>query len=122
MVRFNNLGGGKIHTSDFGSSVGYINGDQVNVNLTIPGSATSEGDDVHFNVYPNPTHDYLYIGIGKDVKAEIVDMNGRVVVSNISVSANNAQRIDVSALTSGLYTVRVFSNDYTSTQRVFIGK
>ena len=121
MIRFTNLTGGQIHTSDFGTTVGYLNGDKVNVNLVTPGSTTSEGNDVDFSVYPNPTNDYLYIGIGKDVKAEIVDMNGRVVVSNISVSANSAQRIDVSGLASGIYSVRVFSNDYTSTQRVFIG-
>jgi hypothetical protein len=121
MVRFSNLTGGTIHTADFGTAVGYLNGDKVNVNLNTAGSTTPEGGDVYFNVYPNPTNDYLYIGIAQDVKAEIVDMNGRVVVSNISVSANSAKRIDVSGLSSGLYTIRVISDNYTSSKRVFIG-
>jgi hypothetical protein len=121
MVRFSNLTGGNINTADFGTTVGYLNGDKVNVNLKAAGSTTPEGSNVFFNVYPNPANDYLYIGIEKDVKAEIVDMNGRVVVSNISVSANSAKRIDVSGLTSGLYTIRVISDNYTSSKRVFIG-
>lgn len=121
MIRFTNLTSGNIHTADFGTTVGYLNGDKVNVTLVTPGTTTPESQEVYFNVYPNPTNDYLYIGIAKDVKAEIVDMNGRVVISNITVNANNAQRIDVSGLSSGLYTIRVFGNDYTSTQRVIIG-
>lgn len=121
MIRFTSLTEDNIEVEDFNAAVGYLNGDKVNVNLVSPGTTTPTGDDVYFNVYPNPTSEYLYIGISKDVTAEVVDMNGRVLMSGISVAANNKQRLDVSQLPSGVYTVRVFGDDYTSAQRVFIG-
>jgi hypothetical protein len=121
VVRFTKLTNDQIHASDFGTAAGYLNGDKVNVNLIAP-KVTPKNDNVYFNVYPNPTNDYIFIGIDMDVKAEIVDMNGRILVSNISVSANSAERVDVSSLPTGIYMIRVFGDDYTSTQRVIISK
>lgn len=120
MIRFTSLTGRTIDATDFNAAVGYLNGDKVNVDISAKGSVNT--NDVTFNVYPNPTNDFLFIGISKDVTAEIVDMNGRVLVSNINVSANSRESVDVSSLPSGLYTIRVFSNDFTSTQRFFVGK
>lgn len=120
LIRFNKLTDRTIEATDFNAAVGYLNGDKVNVEISTSGSVSN--NDVRFDVYPNPTNDFLFIGISKDVTAEIVDMNGRVLVSNINVSANSRKSVDVSSLPSGLYTIRVFSNDYTSAQRFFVGK
>jgi|GEM_PF-494671 len=119
MIRFTTLTDDAIEASAINAAVGYLNGDKVNVEVS-PRSTGS--NDVVFNVYPNPTSDFLYIGISKDVTADIIDMNGRVMLSNIVVSANSRQRVDVSSFPVGLYTIRVFSDDYTSAQRVFVGK
>ncbi len=121
MVRFARLTSEKIEVRDFNSTIGYLNGDKVDVNL-FEGPASSNPADDKFIVYPNPTTDFLYIGITKDVTVEIVDMNGRILVSGVSVTANNTQKLDVSHLPMGVYTIRVFNNDYTSAQRFFIGK
>jgi hypothetical protein len=120
MIRFTRLSDATINVSDFNAAVGYLNGDKVNVDFVAPG--VTSNNDVYFNVFPNPTSDFIYIGISKDVTAEIVDMNGRVMAKDIKVAANSKQRVDVSAFPVGLYTIRVFSNDYTSAQRVFVGK
>ncbi len=120
MIRFTTQSGSAIEASDINAAVGYLNGDKVNVEISTAGTVSN--NDVRFDVYPNPTNDFLFIGISKDVTAEIVDMNGRVLVSNIKVSANSRNRVDVSSLPTGLYTIRVFSNDYTSAQRFFVGK
>ncbi len=119
MIRFTALSDRSIEASDINAAIGYLNGDKVNVEITL---RTTSSADVTFNVYPNPTSDFLYIGISKEVTAEIMDMSGRVMLSNITVSANSNQRVDVSSFPAGLYTIRVFSDDYTSAQRVFVGK
>ncbi|HEY3386640.1 MAG TPA: Ig-like domain-containing protein, partial [Saprospiraceae bacterium] len=121
LIRFTRLSENTLDAADFQEATGYLNGDKVNVNLVAPG-ATPSSEEVTFTVYPNPASNELFINLSKDATAEIMDMNGRVVLSNITVSANAKERLDVSNLPGGLYTIRVFSTEFTSTQRVFIGK
>lgn len=120
MIRFAKLTGRNMETKDFNLSAGYLNGDKVTVNLL--GSKTGNNDDVRFNVYPNPVNDFLFVNVSQDVTAEIVDMNGRVIISGIEITADNSKRVDISNLPGGVYTVRVFGDAYTSAQRFFVHK
>ena len=122
VIRFDRLAGNNVEAVDFNDAVGYLNGDKVNVNLVTPGATPSDNEKVTFTVNPNPVNDFVYISVSKDVTAEIVNMDGKVMISDIKVAANSRQRVDVSNLSSGLYTIRVFGDDYTSVQRVFIAK
>ncbi len=60
-------------------------------------------------VYPNPAQDEIFIAhtnANSTTRIIIVDATGRVVM-DVENSATTAQRIDVNALASGIYTVRV---------------
>jgi hypothetical protein len=62
------------------------------------------------NVYPNPANDKLIIeGIRKGVKMQMVDMLGRTVVNE--VATNEKESINVIALVSGTYMLRLTSDD-----------
>jgi hypothetical protein len=61
-------------------------------------------------VYPNPIWDKLIIeGIHKGVKMQMVDMLGRTVVNE--VATNEKETINVLALVSGTYVLRLTSDD-----------
>ena len=58
------------------------------------------------HVYPNPASDFVDVFVGEgNCQAEIIDMNGRVVMS---VSLNNTiNRIAINNLPNGTYILRV---------------
>lgn len=64
--------------------------------------ALADNEYVGFNIYPNPTSEFVNITLNNDLtyKAEIVDMNGRVVMmSNVC----NGSSLDISTLNAGNY-------------------
>lgn len=64
-------------------------------------------------IYPNPVRNMLTIE-GNDVKnVEIIDMNGRVVLTN-----DRAGQLDMSTLAEGVYMVRVMSLSGVTAQKV----
>ena len=58
--------------------------------------------NVNFSVYPNPVSDRLNIECGAAVReVNVIDMTGRTVITSTSTDIN------VSALATGVYMVRV---------------
>lgn len=82
-------------------------------------------EQIKGQLIPNPNNGNFSIVINEDVqdlKAEVYDVNGKLVCSN--VSANN-NRIDIlcSELTNGVYFVKLFVNStYNETHRLIITK
>ena len=80
--------------------------------------ATATGiDDVENSanvaIYPNPVRNMLTIK-GDNVKSvEVIDMNGRVVLTN-----DRAGQLNMSDLSEGVYMVRVMSLSSVTTQKV----
>jgi hypothetical protein len=75
-----------------------------------------------FVVYPNPTSDALFVdnsmGLLLD-KIELIDMSGRVVLSAEKGSFNNAlAELNVSNLTTGVYTVKMTAGQTSFNQRL----
>ena len=73
-------------------------------------------------VYPNPTSDALFVdnsmGLVLD-KIELIDMSGRVVLSAEKGSFNNAlAELNVSNLTTGVYTVKMTAGQTSFNQRL----
>ena len=59
--------------------------------------------DQNFQVYPNPTTDYLFTPNAQ--KVAVVDLNGRTVLQEVNVN-----RIDVRALQNGMYITKIQVN------------
>jgi len=73
-----------------------------------------------FFVYPNPANSVLLVE-GKSLtgsQLDFFDMRGRLVKSERLKQSHN--RIEVTDLSSGVYSVRVLNNDMTETKRIII--
>ena len=70
---------------------------------------------LQLNVYPNPTHQYLYVeGLQNDTKntsLQIVDVQGKQV-NNVRLNSN---RVDVSQLSNGIYFATITINNQSQT-------
>ncbi len=66
-----------------------------------------EGSDDNLKVYPNPSVDYLHVDSKYlvDGKLEVVNLGGQTLISKTSNS--NSLVVDVSALPSGMYFIKV---------------
>lgn len=66
------------------------------------------------SVYPNPTKDVLTFSTESVATVEIIDAMGRTVLSSSSIIGKN--RLDVSELPSGMYTLRTVSETISTAQ------
>lgn len=77
-------------------------------------NAETEG----INVYPNPATDVIYVANAEGAQVSVFDMNGRMVSSVESASAN--QQIDASSLAKGMYIVRIVDGQNVTTKKVSV--
>ncbi|PHR49585.1 MAG: hypothetical protein COA32_00205 [Fluviicola sp.] len=75
-------------------------------------------------VFPNPATDVINIANpsnSESLRVEILDMNGRVVLTDAKALANATEgSIDVSQLVKGMYTLRVYNEEGQKTFKVVI--
>mgnify|MGYP002622083481 CR=1 FL=1 len=109
--------------SVFADPWGYTNGPSFEqydyyLNVTTNGDGSfvdieSVEPTVEFNVYPNPATERLNISCGEAVReVSLIDMAGRTVMTTGCVNS-----IDVSALASGVYVVRVATENGIGMQK-----
>lgn len=64
-------------------------------------------DEEAITIYPNPTHDLLYVDTPLDISGEIINLQGQSIQK---VHLKNDSPLDVSGLTSGIYLLRIFNH------------
>jgi hypothetical protein len=73
-------------------------------------------------VYPNPAQDIIYLNITNftalNLKAEIFNQNGQLVKRMDYLDFQNT--IDVSNLSSGIYSVKIFNSDVNTFKKIVI--
>lgn len=84
--------------------------DDILVSTEAVGIAEAEQDAV--SVYPNPTTGMLYVDGEGIVSVEVLDINGRVMMTS------TANRVDISGLSNGIYMVRTVTNNGVSLKKV----
>lgn len=86
-----------------------------NIKVVESGSVTGIDDveSAQVAVYPNPANDMIMVEAENVNLVQVMDINGRVVLSS-----ERAGRLDVSALASGVYVVRVVCADGVSTTKI----
>lgn len=107
----------------FGTGTNGINlNDFWQYNPTINTSEINELSSLSWDVYPNPTTDFLYIhlgdGIGPDTFAEIYDLTGKLVLQTPLNSGENV--LDIQSLPSGAYVCSVEQNGMKTTKQINI--
>lgn len=78
-----------------------------------PGSGIDDVNAMNVNLYPNPTTGNLYIDVEGLEKVEVIDMVGRVVMTQ-----ENGNTVNLSNLANGVYSVRISANGNTAVKRV----
>lgn len=96
----------------------------VSRNLPLVGNKTaSSGSDggeerprTSVRVYPNPTSDILYLRTSEVADVELVDINGRVLWK--ALSEGDEQQINMEALATGVYFLRISTGREIYTERI----
>lgn len=85
--------------------------------VDLPTTRQAEVKESRISVYPNPAQNVLYIDSTDEVQSvKIYSVSGSVVISLDKLNGNS---IDVSSLASGMYVVRIQTEDGNYTQKVF---
>ena len=80
------------------------------------------------NIYPNPASDKLTIDVsfvkGDVLNIEISNIAGQVVLTRQLNDFNGSvkQQIDITDLTKGVFLVKVYAEDMTTTKRLVVQK
>ena len=90
----------------------------VDVTLGVP----EQSKDNMVKVYPNPASHIVNIETSVDSKIRMYDFNGKQVVSEQNVNANQQESIDVSKLVPGVYMIKVYNDKFVKMQKVVIKK
>lgn len=91
-------------------------------NLTAPLAIETFATTNLFSVYPNPTNDILHILIDNQMEfkstIEIVDMQGRIVLSTILNSFEG--EVSLGSLSKGLYVCKLTNGKLSESKKIFI--
>lgn len=74
------------------------------------GITENENADQSIHIYPNPAQNILFINFEEESRKEalinIIDLNGRVVKTINNENTNSGLSVDISNLSTGMYTIR----------------
>ena len=74
--------------------------------------------DAAYQIFPNPAKDWITIEGNRYTKLEMIDMNGRTVLT----TQNQASTIPVYQLENGLYVVRIYNNLEVCQEKLLLAK
>ncbi|HET8809324.1 MAG TPA: T9SS type A sorting domain-containing protein [Flavobacteriaceae bacterium] len=72
------------------------------------------------SVYPNPTHDNLFIANAENASIEIFNVLGKRIVVQSDIASN--EQINVSNLQTGTYFIRITSENKVETMKFVVTK
>ncbi len=116
-VRFN-LNNGQINQSDLNSVVGYVNGERVGTEVIDAGTIAN----VDINIYPNPASTILNVVVSENATVQLIGVDGRQVIMQYDVNANQKQTINTQNLANGVYMMKIYNDNFISVKKVVINK
>ena len=118
--------------SKFRFKIVYVGGggnniylDDINLDAVINVPEVDWVKDV--NIYPNPTQDQANIEFNllksTDIRVELYDMVGKLLISDTHLGRSEGMHrlnIDVSELTSGLYTIKIVADGAQISRKIMV--
>ncbi len=103
----------------------YLNGDPCSYGIkncitTGISDETNMGKSV--NVFPNPAKDFLYVETEVSADIELIDILGRELIPKTSLIANQEKEINIHIIPNGIYFLRLFSANFSSTKKIVINR
>ncbi len=117
-------GGGPVSLVDsdgliiYSTSGNYGSGESENFSVANSPLSLNENDEMAVLIYPNPTSGILTVQTKNTLNITIFDLTGKQVFNTTDVS--NGNQIDLSALQTGLYLVKLNDGINESTQKLII--
>jgi hypothetical protein len=114
---------GKINGDDLTEMVGYLNGEPVNMVIRRSFFTSNMGtstDDKNVQVFPNPASALLNVLVTERARVQLLDLQGKEVLTELLANANEQLEIRTEHLTNGTYLLKVSNEHFTSTQQVII--
>ncbi|MEI7594725.1 MAG: T9SS type A sorting domain-containing protein [Bacteroidota bacterium] len=120
VIRFKKQTGYIVSQSDFNSIQAFVNGDPATVDYCFV--SNNEINVSNFLLYPNPASDILNIEVPENSSFQMLDINGKLVVAETAIMANQKQSIDVNNLTNGIYFIKINNDSFVNSKKVVITK
>lgn len=114
---------GKINSDHLQELTGYLNGEPVNVEIKrniLTSSINTLVNDKNVQVYPNPAGALLNILVTEKAVVQLFDLQGKKVIEELYVNANEKLEIHTEHIVNGTYLLKVSNEHFTSAQQVVI--
>lgn len=106
-----------VSAADLSSVQAYLNGEAVAARVT--GSDLS-ADAI--SLYPNPSTGIFNVIVSENATVQVLGMDGRQVMLQTNVIANEKSEINISNLSEGVYVVKAFNDNFSSVKRIVVKK
>jgi Secretion system C-terminal sorting domain len=116
-----NVKANKVNKDDLKALVGYLNGNEVNVEVVDGSVVAGIVANKPVTVYPNPASTVVNVLVVENATAQLLDMEGNVVIT-INVNANQNQILSTANLANGIYTLKVFNASFVQNIKVVLAK
>lgn len=77
-------------------------------------------DMINVEIYPNPAKNYFIINAETDMVGTLSTVDGKTILSSITVTGNMENRIETLSLSKGIYLLTLSSEKNTMTKRIVI--
>ena len=119
----NDLTGGQTYfyrayiTNEAGTAYGTVE------TFTLLGLTDALANQIAVSLYPNPASDNATLdinGLNQDAKIVISDLQGRILSQDNITAGTTRYTINVSDMTSGVYYIRIITDNVVSTQKLIV--
>lgn len=127
MIHFDFVGGTTplLDSTDLYNLKSYLNGD-ASSEVIIPPTTVGLNDNLAaewgLTLFPVPTSSELNVKINRDANLEVLSLDGKLVMSNVNLSFQAINTLNLKNLQNGIYLVRVISEGSVFSQKILIAK
>ena len=127
MIHFDFVGGTTplLDSTDLYNLKSYLNGD-ASSEVIIPPTTVGLNDNLAaewgLSLFPVPTSSELNVVINRDANLEVLSLDGKLVKSNINLSFQGINTLNLKDLQNGIYLIRVISEGSVFSKKIVIAK
>ena len=110
---------GILTEKDFASTLGLLNGTQTRVIFESEAADLTMGN---LEIFPNPTSGVFTAMTNVDGRVDVIDVTGQLVHEGVIAKANSVVELELNNVSSGIYFVRLITNDAVVTKRLVLNK
>ena len=121
-IAFTLTGTQALKASDLTGALALINGKVAKLIVLDPNPTTQLDQANNVSIYPNPASDKLNVQATENCKFQMTDLNGKNVLTEKILFANQKQVMDLSNLSQGIYLVKVYNDKFVTVKKLVIKK